>query len=295
MKKSLIINLSLLAVVLVLALVVWLDPFATPQPTPVPLTRQDPAGVEHISLSKRGHLEFALQRSEHPQTGEAYWKLTAPLEMPANPVKVAGLLALLRANSFRQYQIKSENLAKLGLQPPGWEIQLGDTVVKFGKTEPIDQKRFVLVNGTVHLINDQYSQYSFGSPLMLANLDILPVDKSVTELHLPDKIIKKVNGQWQSTPSMDTVSQNTYKELIDQWRYAQALRVGLADNASHNGFLSDAKAVTVFLESANQPVHFTIEADEQNVIITNEDWGVRYYLTPAVGEKLLQLSSPAQG
>ena len=292
MKKPLFINLTLLAVVIVLVLLIWFDPFATPQPEPSPLTREDAGDVNQISLTRRGHLEFSLQRIRQPQTGELRWYLKSPLEMPANPDKVAGILGLLGTNSFRQYHIKSDNLAKLGLQPPAWEMRLGDTVVKFGKTEPIGQKRFVLVKDTVHLINDQYSQYSFGSPLMLANLDILPVDKSVTELHLPDKVIKKVDGQWQSTPATDTIPQNTYKELIDQWRYAQALRVALADKTDQSGFISDAKAVTVFLEKAEQPVHFTIEANEQNVIITNKDWGVRYYLTPAVGEKLLQLQSP---
>jgi hypothetical protein len=219
------------------------------------------------------------------------WYLQEPVAIPADSEKVSALLGLLNTNSFRQYQIKSENLAKLGLQPPGWEIHLDDTVIEFGKTEPIDQKRFVLVNNTVHLINDQFSQYRFGSPLMLANLDILPVDKSVRELHLPDKVIKKVDGQWQSTPSMDTMTQTRYKELIDQWRYAQAVRVAMADETNKRRFNNDKKSVTVYLEQAAQPVHFTIERNENDFIVTNEDWGVRYYLSHTAGEKLLQLKS----
>lgn len=290
MKQPLLANLLLLIAVILLGLIVWLEPFS-PSPTAIQLTGKDPGTVTAIRLTRGDHLQWALQRGRHPGTGEMIWYLQHPVAMPADSEKVSALLGLLNTNSFRQYQIKSENLAKLGLQPPGWEIHLDDTVINFGKTEPIDQKRFVLVNDTVHLINDQYSQYRFGSPLMLANLDILPVDKSVKELHLPDKVIKKVDGQWQSTPTMDAMTQTRYKELIDQWRYAQALRVAMADETNKHRFSSDKKSVTVYLEHADQPVHFTIERNENDFIVTNEDWGVRYYLSPTAGEKLLHVKS----
>lgn len=294
MGKPLLINLIFLAVAISLGAVVWFDPFAPTAPEPIPLTTKNPSEVDQIHLSRLGHVEFALQRRSQPVGGKKLWYLQQPVAMPASEIKVAQLLGLLTTNSLHQYQIKSDNLPKLGLQPPQWEIQLGDTVVKFGKTEPIDQKRFVLVNNTVHLINDQYSQYRFGSPLMLANLDILPVDKSVKELHLPDNIIKKVDGRWQSSSAGDTNTQNNYKELIDRWRYAQALRVAMADNVDKAGLFSDATNVTVYLENAQQPVHFSVRDNDQNVIVTNEDWGVTYYLAPKEGKKLLQLKPPTQ-
>ena len=122
---------------------------------------------------------------------------------------------------------------------------------------------------------------------MLANLDILPVDKSVTEVHLPDKVIKKVNGQWQSTPSTEVISQNTFNEFIDEWRYAQAQRVTLADQQEQT---ATATPVTIYLEKASQPVHLTVESTEQDVIVTNKDWGVRYYLASTIGKRLLQVA-----
>lgn len=125
---------------------------------------------------------------------------------------------------------------------------------------------------------------------MLANLDILPVDKSVTEIHLPDKVIKKVNGQWQSSPSNEVISQNSLNEYIDEWRYAQALRVALADNQEQN---TNATPVTIYLERADQPVHLTVEPTDSDFIITNKDWGVRYYVTNTIGERLLHVAPPA--
>ena len=293
MRKQQLINLILFTVILGLGLFIWLDPFSEPEIAPIHLTQVDPAKVNRITLSRGSKSEFILEML--PSKVQSSWYLTLPLKLPANPIKVDQLLALLRTNSFRQYRIKFDNLAKLGLHNPEWEIVFdsanASTTVQFGKTEPIGQKRYVLVNGTVHLINDRFSQYNFGSPLMLANLDILPVDKSVKELHLPGKVIKKVDGQWQSSPSGDTISQNAYKEFIDEWRYAQALRVALADKTDLS---SDAQPVTVILEKADQPIHFTIEATEQDYVVTNKDWGVRYYLNSSVGEKLLQLESPSQ-
>ena len=288
MQKPLIVNLVLLVLVIGLALVVWFDPFTKPEPTPIMLTPVDANTIQSISLTNAKKAHFSLEKRTLDQG--IFWYLATPVDMPANPHKVNQILSLLNTNSFRQYQIKSDNLAKLGLSPPGWEIALDQTIVKFGKTEPIDQRRYVLVDATVHLINDSFSQYSFGSPLMLANLDILPVDKSVAEIHLPDKVIKRVNGQWQSSPPNEVVSQNALNEYIDEWRYAQALRVALADKLD---IAANATPVTIYLEKVEQPIHLTVESTDQDFIITNKDWGVRYYINNSIGERLLHVAPPA--
>jgi hypothetical protein len=288
MTKALLTNLILFVVIIVLGLVIWLDPFTEPPPQPASLTQTEPATIRTITMSRSGQLQFALEKRD--LQGELAWYLTTPIEMPANPVKVSQLLDLLSTDSLRQYALESDILTKLGLDPPGWEIALDQTIVQFGKTEPLEQRRYVRVGAKVHLINDRFSQYNFGSPLMLANLDILPVDKSVTEVHLPGKVIKKVDGQWQSTPSTEVIPQTTYNEFIDEWRYAQALRVTLADKQEQT---TSATPVTIYLEKASQPVHLTVESTEQDVIVTNKDWGVRYYLASNIGKRLLQVTPPA--
>ena len=299
MRKDRRVNLVLFFALVGLGLIVWLDPFAESPPTYQPLTTLKTSDIGKISLIKADKEVFSLEKV--PTVAEPLWYLTKPLKLPANHLKVQQLLNLATTNSLREYQIKSDNLAKLGLATPAWEIAFDTvngtntgtkTVIGFGKTEPIGQKRYVLVNNTVHLINDRVSQFNFGSPLMLANLDILPVDKSVKEVHLPDRVIRRVDGQWQSSsPSGKSISQTTYNEFIDEWRYAQALRVALADKSDLD---NNAKPVTVILEKAEQPVHFTIETSGQDFIVTNKDWGVRYYLNGSVGEKLLQIDNPSQ-
>ncbi len=295
MRKYRVINLILFFVIVVLGLIAWLDPFAPAPPEFSELTSVKSESVRKISLLKAGTVAFSLEKLKIPP--DSAWHLVQPLQISANPMKVKQLLNLTRTNSLRQYQIKSEHLAKLGLARPAWEIVFetidgANTVIGFGKTEPISQKRYVLVNNTVHLINDRVSQFNFGSPLMLANLDILPVDKSVKEVHLPDRVIRRVDGQWQSSsPAEKSVSQSTYKEFIDEWRYAQASRVALADKSEQN---IDAKPVTVFLEKAEQPIHFMVESSGQDYIVTNKDWGVRYYLNGNLGEKLLHITGTAK-
>lgn len=311
MRKHQVINLVLFSVIVILGLVAWLDPFAPAPPEYTPLTSINITSIEKISLVKGGKVAFSLEKQGFQPIST--WKMVQPLQIPANPMKVKQLLNLTNTNSLRQYQIKSEHLAKLGLAEPSWEITFetraktragsnaetsGDksytekVSIGFGKTEPISQRRYVLVNDAVHLINDRVSQFNFGSPLMLANLDILPVDKSVKEVHLPDRVIRRVDGQWQSSsPAEKSVSQSTYKEFIDEWRYAQASRVALADKSEQN---IDAKPVTVVLEKAEQPIHFMVEASGQDYIVTNKDWGVRYYLNGNLGEKLLHIASTSK-
>ena len=308
MRKQSVINLLLLLAIVVLGMVAWLDPFTPPEPENRALTSIDKTSVTAVSLIKDGGTTFRLEKQQ--TSVESGWQLTKPLKIPANLLKVNQLLNLLSTNSLREYRIKSDNLAKLGLDKAAWQIlfeisdhsngvassstsnstsnKADNILISFGKTEPISQRRYVRVGDTVHLINDRVSQFNFGSPLMLANLDILPVDKSVKEVHLPDKVIRRVDGQWESSsPAEKSVSQSAYKEFIDEWRYAQASRVALADKSVSN---SDAKPVTVVLEQADQPIHFLVESSGQDYIVTNKDWGVRYYLNGSVGEKLLHIA-----
>jgi len=305
MRKQHVVNLVLFAAIVMLGVVVWFDPFAPAPPEELPLTNTSSEAITAITLIKEGKTAFRVEKYNFDS--EPRWKLTQPVDLSANLMKVKQLLSLLKTNSLRQYRIKSDNLAKLGLAEPAWQIvfdvshqivsttsaskiPVENVVIKFGKTEPVSQKRYVLVDDTIHLINDRVSQFTFGSPLMLANLDILPVDKSVKEVHLPDKVIRRVDGQWESSsPAEQSVSQSTYKEFIDEWRYAQASRVALADKAESN---SEAKPVTVVLEQADQPIHFMVESSGADFIVTNKDWGVRYYLNSSVGEKLLHVTSP---
>lgn len=303
MRKQQVINLALFCAIVILGLVAWLDPFSPAPPQYDNLISINKQSIQKISLIKAGQTSFSVEK-EISQP-ESIWQIVQPIKIPANLMKVNQLLNLTSTNSLRQYQIKSEHLEKLGLAEPAWEIVFetgaeskGNNspgkarekiIIGFGKTEPVSQRRYVLVNDTVHLINDRISQFNFGSPLMLANLDILPVDKSVKEVHLPDRVIRRVDGQWESSsPAEKSVSQTTYKEFIDEWRYAQASRVALADKSESN---NDAKPVTVVLEKAEQPIHFMVEASGQDFIVTNKDWGVRYYLNGSVGEKLLHIAN----
>ena len=304
MRKQSVINLVLLLTIVALGMVAWLDPFTPSEPENRALTSIDKTSITGITLIKDGITAFRLEKQR--TSVEPGWQITKPLKIPANSLKVNQLLNLLSTNSLREYRIKSDNLAKLGLDKPAWQIlfdisdhansmpsgsssnKADNILISFGKTEPISQRRYVRVGDSVHLINDRVSQFNFGSPLMLANLDILPVDKSVKEVHLPDKVIRRVDGQWESSsPAEKSVSQSTYKEFIDEWRYAQASRVALADKSESN---DDAKPVTVVLEQADQPIHFLVESSGQDYIVTNKDWGVRYYLNGSVGEKLLHIT-----
>ena len=137
MKKQALINLLLLVVIVALWLVIWLDPFSEPEETPARLSTIDISKVNQIRLSRDNKPVFVLHKQGLAE--QSFWHLTAPLEIPANPLKVDQLLGLLSTNSFRQYRIKSDNLAKLGLQQPGWEIAFAsDTdraIIYFGKTE----------------------------------------------------------------------------------------------------------------------------------------------------------------
>lgn len=154
------LNLFLLIIILVLAALNFL-----PQETEYrPLTSITPDTVKSITISssqrqlafKRQNLNRDLNRDSNQNS---QWQLASSPEQAIDTATLAKLLGILKTHSYRQFEKTENNLATFGLQTPQYQLKLDNLSLLLGTTDPVQHHRYILLNDTIHLINDVYLQF----------------------------------------------------------------------------------------------------------------------------------------
>ena len=216
-----LLNLVLLAIVGILVLIVVYEP-GKQQDEPVPLTTVDTKTINKIHISRTGQKDVTLVKS--PDTGK--WQMLAPFKTAANRIKTESLLTLLSQHSGAQYAMADLDVKTYGLDLPRATIIFNDELkFEFGTTEPLNKQRYLRFNDTLHVIDDHF-YYQLMSPVtVFVDHQLVPVEKAVTKLELPDLSLSLNEGTWQLTPQQDGVSNDQANELVENWKTAFAMYI----------------------------------------------------------------------
>jgi len=277
--KRIWLNVMLLALVVVLALIAWLEP-GTKKPVTLPsLLSLSADQVERIRLVAAADRHIDITRGDHG------WMISYPIHVAANDFRVDTILQLTQAHSYAHYPAAAQALAPFGLDPPHSEIRLNDVTVAFGDDEPIHQRRYVRVGEQVHLIDERYF---YSSQLLLPALvdtALLPAGAMPVRIHLPDRQLTRVNGDWHIDPADDSVSMDAINALVDAWRQARAVQISEYHGDKARG------SIDVSLADGTE-LSFELLSRSPELLLGRRDLGLRYHFTAEQGGRLLKLPMP---
>lgn len=113
------------------------------------LSRLSPAGITEVRIERDGQLQMAFERR-----GER-WQLVHPREAEARTGRIEQLLAISRAPLRRRFEATGD-LSGYGLENPTAVVEFDGLRIAFGERDPSQKQRYVLVNGTVGLVDEAY-------------------------------------------------------------------------------------------------------------------------------------------
>ena len=116
--------------------------------------------IQTIDLHRRGQRPMTFRR------GDDGWRLTAPSEGIANQNKVSALLDILDSRSTAT--LASVELERFGLNEPRATLRFDKELWSFGASHPLDGRRYVLHEGTIHLIDNRFFHHLIGEPRVYA-------------------------------------------------------------------------------------------------------------------------------
>jgi hypothetical protein len=270
------LNLALLGLVAVLAALIYWQPGIKPPAALPRLTALSPADIRHIAIRPQQGAEIRLDKEE------GGWMMTAPLATYANGFRIDALLGVAQAESHAQLPVAGLDLAKFHLDTPALVLRLNDVELAFGDSEPLDNRRYVRVGSTVHLINDDYYyRLQAGVPAFVSN-QLLPPHSKPAQISLPAFSLSRAAGRWQLSPATTQPSMDVLNGFVDEWQRAQAIEVDRYEGGASQG------KITISFDGGAAPLEFLLLQTEPEPVLARADLGLRYHLAPEQAQHLLQ-------
>lgn len=279
MGSRLRLNLVLAAIVIALVFVVLFEPGKESAPETPPLTAFKPETIRRAQIERSGRDTIVLEKQ-----GEK-WRITQPLNLPANEFRVTSVLRIAQASSFARFPAGGRDLKQYELDAPAVKLTLNDQVLEFGGVNPLDRRRYVRIGDTIHLTGDDVYFRLTGDATGFVSTALWPdVTAPIEEITAPGLSIRNDGGKWIVTPPIEGLSADDTNKFIDEWKHAQALQV-----SAYKG-LPGAQTVTVRFGGGTPAITFDIVSGETgDLILGRKDLGVQYELAPETRKRLLTL------
>ena len=235
----------------------------------------DPASITRIELRNHAGQYTQFQRSAD------HWRLAPPLDLAANRIKIARLLAIASASSLEGFKAAGNDLGQFGLDPPQAELFLNDTRFALGRTEPLDGRRYLLHNGQVHLVEDGYFQLLNADAPSFVDPSPLGPQARLTALTLPEGSMHWDGRVWQSSGLGDPGA-DWFKSVAERWATAQAVVVRpFSEDAQWSG------KITVQIETQTQPFVFEFRWTQHELVLARRDRGIQYHMLRRAMEPIM--------
>ncbi len=279
MQSRVLLNLGLLALVVALGLTIF---NLRDDSEEYQLTTLKPDDITAIKIQHRDRYVVLKKQDDG-------WRMTRPINIPANNFRVNSLLKLINTTVHASYDISQLNLARYKLDKPRTILRLfngeNDTVIAFGGSNPINRMRYVKTGERMALIDDNFYPLVSSQIGTLISPRLLPDVKGITRLQLPNLLIEKTdNGKSRLTPDNNTLSADDINALIDEWLHVEAF--GVHDYMQREQ-LGDID-ISVIRDGAPQTLRFTITDTEPWLILARPELGIEYHLNIEAYDKLIR-------
>jgi len=271
------LNLILLAVVTALITLINLSQEKTTELDQ--LTSKEIDSISSIVI-KRKNNTVTISR-QNTDKNNSQWKITQPVSVAANTFRINSLLKIINAPIHSQYATNEIDLSKIGLENAKTSIQLNQTTLYFGITNPTTNLRYVQMDNTVYTIEDVYYPFINSHHSTLVSLSLLPPESQIKKLILPNQTIQQdEKNRWKSSSNThpDEVS-----KTLDLWKNSQAFGVHEYIQRESLG------SITVYLKQQSEPIHFIVTDIAPWLIIARPEIGLEYHLEIESYAELIKL------
>ena len=277
MRSRTLVNVGLLVLAIVLAIVIAFAPDEDAALDLEPLTAENPRAVSRIRLETRDADPIVLRRAE------GVWDLVEPIPIAANDLRVNSLLGVLQAPVHLRIDTGGQSLERYGLVPPRARLLLDSKEIRFGDTEPINGRRYLLHDGRVALVDDAFFSHLSSSAANYVLPALLGRNPAPRSVRLPGFRLYLEAGTWRLEPPVEKAGEGDVARLADAWRDAQATAVRPYEPTL--GWDDE-----VIVEVGEGELRFDVARTEYEVILGRRDLGIQYHLTKGTGAELLDVA-----
>ncbi len=207
------------------------------------------------------------------------WHMQSPLQYLANETRINAMLRMLKAESHAELEPAAVQLARFELDDPDVTLQLNEHVFRFGNTDGIDQRRYVLFNDKIYMVNDFLYQQLETNAEFFADTRLLKQGAKIATLAFPDNTLQQIDGVWQMQQPID-IKPGQIERLVYSWENAVAISV--------SSYKEPETDIPITITTAdNRTLPFNIVDTDPHLILGRKDLGLQYHMGSDDAQKLL--------
>lgn len=275
------LNIGLLVAVAALAATVYFTKDEKKEESP-PLTALRGEDITRIVLEHPDAAPITLSRR-----GDE-WQLETPVQARADRFEVATLLNIATQHAYRKLKLDEINPAELKLAPPQFTLSFNTQKLSFGDVEPLEYRRYVQVGDEIALTDDPSATALDADYSDLVAKELLPLNPGIRSIEVPGLRVARdaQDHNWEAKPAGPLANAETAAHFVEAWRGARAMW-----NAPMPADGGKGAPITLTLD--DQRIHLVLVARDPQLLIDRPDLKIRYTLSKADAESLLQLTAPA--
>ncbi len=212
-----------------------------------------------------------------------HWNFTSPIQWPASDInlkRIASLVNLVPHSSLPSDQI---DISTLGLRFPKAFITLDEDIIAFGDTNQIGNRRYLLVNNTVHLVLDNHLPLTSAGLTGFINKTLLPKTLSLTRLQLPQFTLSRDDSaSWTVDKTFDSYSADQSNQLIAQWQSLESPKIELYENKT-------TPLKKIIASTTQGDIEFYLLSIQPEIVLARADLGIQYHFDGAFYYDLFSL------
>jgi len=274
---------TLTNIILLLVLLAFIGFYINTKNKPVEIQRITDLSIDKINsirIPRDNNADIILQKNNSP-TGTTEWHMIKPYAIKAHQFRVNTLLGLSQTPIDESYDSSALNLQHYALDKPRARIIFNSTEISFGKSNPLNNKRYLKSGNKLVLVNDQTYPLVSAQAATFVDLRLLP-EQTITALSLPDLQIKKTEtAHWKSTSKKipdNVLNADQIQTLLENWRSAQAFAV--------HKYMPRKKLGMIKISFENSNIIFELSDDDPWLILARPDLGIEYHMDSSLKKKL---------
>lgn len=282
MSKRGWLNFSLFVVVAMLLAVVIYEPGlensgATVRPIKIKADAISKIGIHRIqeapiTLSKKDSAwEVELTLQGKPRVFSAsQWKIEQLLGVTA----IEGTFVAATAKS---------DLKQFGLNQGRIRLFINDKEIQFGDVNSLNRQRYIEIDKDIYLVKESVYTHLISEDIEYLDKALLPTHPTIVELKLSNiQVAQDENGRWQVSPAPAFTFTDAAQQLVDEWRFAQAMSIQFQTKSESN------EKVEIKPKHGDD-ILFYVSRTDKGFSLFRPDWGLVYHFPNDSWSRLFSL------
>ena len=274
MNSRNIVNLSLL-IFLIASIAIFINSRNT-ETDLVRLTSLALNEINEIEIHKNKHNIIFKKEKDN------IWYMEEPYQMKAHQFRVKTLLGLSQKVIRDNYKIDTLDLSDYALDTPRAHITFNETDILFGKTNPINNKRYLLAEKKMVLINDQTYPLVSAHASSFINLSLLDNGFQIIKIQTPSTTIQREHNDLWKSFGENNLNADQIQSFLEHWKSAQAFAIHESVEKKTIG--------TITINSKNETIVFHVKDDDPWLILSRPELSIEYHLDQSMKNILLGIT-----